>query len=113
MSGEVAELPRGWRALSQEHKQAHEAELNRELPAGHQLHGRAIEVVAACKGCDDDLVRTSDGSWIRVHLTWSGTTEPDADWPSVGPVSASWEEAVADAELHAETHGSYDQRFLE
>ena len=112
MSREAAGLPRGWHAPSQEQKRGHELELQREIPVGHQLHGLAVEVVAVCNVCDEDLVRNSDG-WRRVHLTWSGKTEPVPDYPLVGPASESWEDVVADAELHARDHGSYSEPFVE
>jgi hypothetical protein len=58
------------------------AELERELPPDHALHGRRCEVVAKAMPQDDIVVVTSDGVVALVHLTWSGHTE-QSGWPRV------------------------------
>lgn len=58
------------------------AELERELPPDHALHGRGCEVVAKATPQDDIVVVTSDDTVALVHLTWTGQTE-QSGWPRV------------------------------
>ena len=59
-----------------------EAELRRELPAAHQLHGRPVRAVARRQDRDDVLFRPAgeDGPVFCVHLTWA--IESDPRWPA-------------------------------
>lgn len=67
-----------------------EAELHRELPASHQLHGRQLEAVGRRAGRDDVLFRSRSqgGPVFWVHLTWA--IENDPPWP--------WTETYRDLE---------------
>ena len=57
-----------------------EAELHRELPAAHQLHGRQVHAVARREDRDDVLFLSEErGPVFWVHLTWS--MESDPKWP--------------------------------
>ena len=57
-------------------------EMRRECPAGHQLHGVSVALVARRRDCDDVLFRICDGSarYAAVHLSFSA--EKDPRWPS-------------------------------
>ena len=58
-------------------------ELRTEIGAGHALDGRRLVAVAKCGGCDDAIFTVEDTDpvqWVRVHLTWSGSTEA-SPWP--------------------------------
>jgi hypothetical protein len=62
------------------------AELQRELPPGHVLTGRAVETFAWRKGAIDDvLFRHWDEPerFTVIHLSWLGRTEINADHPTV------------------------------
>ena len=78
-------LPDGW--LRPEATIASEvhAELQRELPPGHLLHGIPVEVVAWIHGSDDILFRHLDkpDRFTVVHLSWLGRTEINAQHPTV------------------------------
>ncbi len=62
-----------------------EDELRRELPPGHLLFGRAVDIVAHRHGTDDILVRHRDRPqrFTVVHLSWIGKQEIDARHPTV------------------------------
>lgn len=53
-----------------------EAELAREVTAGHALAGVAVVAVAVRKLRKEVLYLLSDGRWAWVHLTWR---------PEIGP----------------------------
>ena len=62
------------------------AELLRELPLGHLLHGRAVETFASRAGATDDvLFRHTDQPerFTIIHLSWLGRTEINAQHPTV------------------------------
>ncbi len=74
------QLPEGWIQLSGDLATKLEAELRREMPAGHQLYGRAVRAIARRADRDDVLFKaTQDKTVFWVHLTWS--VERDAKWP--------------------------------
>ena len=76
------QLPKGWIPVSGESAATLEAELHRELPVGHQLHGRQLRAVARREDRDDVLFRSAPegGAVFWVHLSWS--VESDPKWPS-------------------------------
>ena len=78
-------LPEGWYFPDAEEGAHLMAELGRELPPGHLLYGVAVVVVAANSGNDDTLVRHLDEKerFTVVHLTWRGSTEINAQHPTV------------------------------
>ncbi len=78
-------LPQGWVYPDREWSESLMVEFRRELPPGHLLHGRRVELIAAREGTDDVLFRHSDepGRLTVVHLTWLGREEINADHPWV------------------------------
>lgn len=74
-------LPEGWFPLAGEVAASLEAELKRELPPLHQLHGHALNAIARRRDADDVLYQAGgDGPVFVVHLTWS--VERDPKWPA-------------------------------
>jgi len=61
------------------------AELQRELPPGHLLFGRAVETFAYRRDQDDVLFRHCDepDRFTLVHLSWIRKREINAEHPSV------------------------------
>jgi hypothetical protein len=62
------------------------AELQRELPPGHVLTGRALETFAWREGATDDvLLRHTDEPerFTVIHLSWLGRTEINSEHPTV------------------------------
>jgi hypothetical protein len=62
------------------------AELQRELPPGHVLTGRAVETFAWREGATDDVMfRHTDEPerFTVIHLSWLGRTEINAEHPTV------------------------------
>src|SRR5688572_1669843 len=61
------------------------AELQRELPPGHLLFGRAVEPVAYRQDQDDVLFRHHDepDRFTVIHLSWIRKREINAEYPSV------------------------------
>ena len=61
------------------------AELQRELPPGHLLFGRAVETIAFRQDRDDVLFRHLDqpDRFTVIHLTWIRKREINAEHPSV------------------------------
>ena len=60
------------------------AELYRELRTDHILHGVEARAIAMRRDCDDVLFRIGGRpeQFAVVHLTWSGTVDPNKSWPS-------------------------------
>jgi hypothetical protein len=73
------QLPQGWIPVSGESAAKLEAELHRELPSSHQLHGRDLEAIGRRAGRDDVLFSSQGGPVFWVHLTWAN--EKDPQWP--------------------------------
>jgi hypothetical protein len=55
-------------------------EIGEEIAPGHPLFGAAVEVVARHRARDDVLVKTADGRWALIHITWKHPDTPP--WPS-------------------------------
>ena len=72
-----------WYALGENECAELEAELSRELPAGHVLKSIPVRCLARRQDRDDVLFKIADGSgrFTTVHLTWQVEREPT--WPSV------------------------------
>src|SRR6266446_991775 len=75
----------GWHFPDAAIAQSLHAELQREIPPGHLLYGRAVEAVAYRQDQDDVLFRHQDESdrFTVVHLTWIRKREINAEHPSV------------------------------
>ena len=60
------------------------AELHRELRTDHILYGVEAKAIAMRCDCDDVLFRIEGrpDQLAVVHLTWSGTVDPNKGWPS-------------------------------
>ena len=74
----IAELPAPWEATGTDLSD----ELEREVPAGHPLHGLPTKALATGGHPDDVLFRIEDGSgrYATVHLTWDAEIDPE--WPA-------------------------------
>ena len=79
------QLPPGWCYPDPDWAASLNAEFRRELPPGHLLQNRRVEMVATCDGTDDVLFQHLDepGRFTVIHLTWLGREEIDADHPWV------------------------------
>ncbi|MBI9115673.1 hypothetical protein [Sanguibacter suaedae] len=64
-----------WSVVFEDFRKAVIAELLAEVAPGHPLHGREIEPVMRCVGCDDVLVRVGAKGDGLVHATWSRKRE--------------------------------------
>ena len=73
-------LPDGWSRPEPEHAAALEREAAVEIAPGHQLHGQALTVIAACQACDHVAFQTTAGFAI-VHPSWIGHQDRPP-WPS-------------------------------
>src|SRR5687767_5876703 len=76
------QLPEGWIPVEGDAAASLEAELRRELPASHPLHGRRLQAFARRLDRDDILFRPigGDAPIFWVHLTWSVESEPKWPW---------------------------------
>src|SRR6266508_3561019 len=71
-----------WVPVSKEHTPMLEAELSRELPAGHALYGRQARAIARRLDRDDVLFLLDGGPRVAVvHLTYSSRPEQAPEWP--------------------------------
>ena len=80
-------------------KLAFEAELRREVKAGHLLFGLPLAAIGRRYDQDDVLFAVSDGSdrVAEVHLTWAAKKEnPPWPWTSIFNSFAEWVESVED-----------------
>jgi hypothetical protein len=53
MKGYLDNLPEGWFPTDPKRAETFQAELQRELPAGHLLKGRSVLILAHRQGTDD------------------------------------------------------------
>ncbi len=77
------DLPETWLATDSQDSLGHRLceELMSEVGPGHPLFGHRVEPLAKCGHCDDAIFRVDDGTWARVHLSWTG--KPDTPpWPT-------------------------------
>jgi hypothetical protein len=70
-----------WLPASPEQASQAEAELPRELCAGHVLFGRSVTAIGVGQDCDDVLFYLGESapSFAVVHLTFQRETQPR--WP--------------------------------
>lgn len=63
------------------HRAKIEEELHREVGDGHALFGLAPTAIARREDQDDVLFLLDDERVAEVHLTWTGRSEANAQWP--------------------------------
>lgn len=75
----------GWYLSTKEESENFYTELQKELPEGHFLYGKQVEVVAHRLGTDDILCQyiADQNHYTVIHLTWTGKQEKDTDFPTV------------------------------
>ena len=75
----------GWHYPDNAVAQSLQAELQRELPPGHLLYGRAVEILAFREDQDDVLCHhlNEPDRFTVIHLTWLRKREINAQHPSV------------------------------
>ena len=69
-------------AIEESDRLAIEAELQREIKAGHSLCGLSTTAIGHLPGQDDVVLQINDGSGriAQVHVTWEGREERPP-WP--------------------------------
>ncbi len=78
-------LPEGWFPSDPNHAGALYDELQKELPPGHILYRRGVEVIAHRDGTDDILCRHLEEPerFTVIHLSWLGREEINDQHPWV------------------------------
>ena len=79
-------LPLGWFYPDFETALHLHAELQRELPSGHLLTGKAVETFAWREGASDDVLfrhKDEPERFTVVHFSWLGRTEINEKHPTV------------------------------
>jgi hypothetical protein len=71
--------------LSDERRRSLEAELRRELPVGHVLHGQPAVAMAMGEHPDDVVFQLRDGRLAAVHLTWHVESIPESPFTLIFP----------------------------
>ena len=71
-----------WHAISSDCAAKAEAEIHREMCAGHVLFGRSVTAIGCRQDCDDVLFYLGESapSFAVVHLSYQRETRPE--WPS-------------------------------
>lgn len=62
-----------WQSLSEEEAAPVQAQLDREMGFRHPLHGKRARVLGRRVDNDDVVARLEDGTFVNVHLVWSGS----------------------------------------
>lgn len=87
MKGYMSKLPDGWYPASAEESERLHTELQKELPNGHLLKNKRIEVVAHRNGATDDILcewkESENERFTVIHLTWKMKEEIDSRFPQV------------------------------
>ena len=97
----ASQLPwrKPWWPVTPERAQSIEAELRRELIAGHVLFEKAFSAIGRRQDQDDFLFALTDERYVlaRVHLTFAKHTETDPRWPQTDLFESvgAWEERLA------------------
>ena len=79
-------LPEGWFYPDLATAQLLQAELQRELPPGHLLCGKAVETFAWREGATDDVLfrhLNEPARFTVIHLSWLGRTEINSQHPAI------------------------------
>ncbi len=95
-------LPVGWYYATPAERESLGEELQRELPQGHPLFNKPVQIIAHRAGATDDILcRHLDepNRYTVIHLTWSMKTEIDTRYPTV-EVDGRFQDFLA-----------YEQRF--
>jgi hypothetical protein len=71
--------------LSDETRRSLEAELRRELPLDHVLHGQPVVAKAMGEHPDDVVFELPDGRLAAVHLTWHVEHLPNMPYTLIFP----------------------------
>lgn len=90
-------LPEGWFYATPEEQKSLWKELKKELPAGHLLFNKSVQVIAHRDGATDDILcqhLDEPNRYTVVHLTWSMKREIDARYPPV-EVDGSFADFIA------------------
>jgi hypothetical protein len=89
-------LPEGWFYATEEESKALWKELQKELPPGHILFERPVQVIAHRRGATDDILckpLDEENRYMVIHLTWSMKMETNEGLPTV-EVDGSFEDFV-------------------
>jgi hypothetical protein len=88
-----------WWPVTPERAQAIEAELRREISAGHVLFGKQVSAIGRRQDQDDFLFALSDEKYVLacVHLTFAKQPESDPRWPDTDLYESlsAWQERLA------------------
>jgi len=88
-----------WWPVRPEHAPAIEAELRREMCAGHVLFGKHVSAIGRRQDQDDFLFALSDDRYVLacVHLGFGKRTNSDPRWPETYLYESlsAWEERLA------------------
>ncbi|MBK8900644.1 MAG: hypothetical protein IPM53_05660 [Anaerolineaceae bacterium] len=79
-------LPLGWFYATPEERESLEEELQKELPQGHLLFNKLVQVIAHRAGATDDILcqhLEEPDRYTVIHLTWSMKTEINEKHPTV------------------------------
>ena len=79
-------MPEGWFYATEEESKSLWKELQKELPEGHILFEKPIQVIAHRRGATDDILckhLDETDRYTVIHLTWSMKTEIDERFPMV------------------------------
>jgi len=84
-----------WRPIPHDYASKAEAELHREMCAGHVLFGRTVTAVGINGiDCDDILLYLGDTppQFAVVHLTWKQESDPEWPWTVLYDSLTAWVE---------------------
>lgn len=79
-------LPEGWFYATSVERESLGEELQRELPQGHTLFNKPVQIIAHRAGATDDILcRHLDepDRYTVIHLTWAMKTEINEKHPTV------------------------------
>ncbi|MBI5032892.1 MAG: hypothetical protein HZB51_20415 [Chloroflexi bacterium] len=82
----LEQLPEGWFYATPEESASLWKELQKELPKGHVLFHKRIQVMAHRHGATDDILchhLDEPNRYTVVHLTWSMKTEINERFPTI------------------------------
>ena len=85
LAGYLNRLPEVWFVSDKDRAAALCKELQREIPPGHLLHNRQVEIVAHREDTDDILCHHIEEPYrfTVIHLSWVRRQEIDEKYPHV------------------------------